>query len=78
MQSRAEKRERVRNTAQKAWQMRGKSPPMFLKNSLWCNAMSERPSSGFSEVALRADINDLADGDWQKTPVVFYSVPALP
>jgi hypothetical protein len=32
--------------------------------------MSERPSTGFSEVAYTADINDLAGGGWQKTSVV--------
>jgi hypothetical protein len=31
------------------------------------------PSSGFSEVADAANINDLAGGGWQKTPLVFYS-----
>jgi hypothetical protein len=39
--------------------------------------MSEPPSSGFSEVADAADINDLADGGWQKLPAVFYSAPVL-
>jgi hypothetical protein len=36
------------------------------------------PLHGFSEVADAGDINGLAGGGWQKTPVVFYSVPALP
>jgi hypothetical protein len=73
MQSRAENRERVRNTAQKAWQMRGKSQPMFRKNSICSRAGRSAMSNGFSEVADAANINDLADAAWQKLPVVFCS-----
>jgi hypothetical protein len=40
--------------------------------------MSEPPSSGFSEVALRANINGLAGGGWQKHPVFFYSAGVSP
>jgi hypothetical protein len=35
--------------------------------------MSEPPSSGFSGVADRANIKELAAGSWQKLTVAFYS-----
>jgi hypothetical protein len=57
--------------------MRGKSRPMFLKNSIRSRAGRSAMSNGFSEVADAANINDLADGGWQKLPVVFYSGPVL-
>ena len=50
-------------------------PPLKSLKSLVPRGGVEPPTHGFSEVALRANIKDLADGGWQKVPAASRSGP---
>jgi hypothetical protein len=49
-------------------------PPLKSLKSLVPRGGVEPPTHGFSEVALRANINDLAGGGWQKPGAVSHSM----